>query len=199
MKALRLAGISTLEAAKKCAGPGRRAQVGNSYTVRWDEQKWNLSSEAIRAGLRGSRIRIEQRLDGTMRAWIDAKFFVHSLCTAPPLQRPVPARKRKRFVLPPGRSRWMDGFGVGKQAATATVSTALRSPFLRWRATSMLPAAPDPTHSVDLCRLQVRHQYLDRHQTHQIHRSAGDEHRHVEIRVVLQDPPGDFRKQNRGN
>ncbi|MCE5308905.1 MAG: ISNCY family transposase [Acidobacteriales bacterium] len=103
-------------------------KVGNSYTVPWDGQTWRLPKEAIRAGLRGRRIRTEQRLDGTMMARVDGQFFALSLCAEPPLQKSAPTRSRKRFVPPPGQSRWMNGFRVGNKAAVATSSAPLRSP-----------------------------------------------------------------------
>jgi transposase len=110
-------------------------KVGNDYTVPWNGQKWQIPKEAVSVGLRGRSIRIEQRLEGTMMARIEGKFFTLSVCPEPLLRSKPAARQPKRFIPPPGQSRWMDGFQVKSPAAwkayreqTPTVSAPLRSP-----------------------------------------------------------------------
>ncbi len=39
--------------------------VANDYTVSWGGQRWGVPREQVRAGLRGARVEIERRLDGT--------------------------------------------------------------------------------------------------------------------------------------
>ena len=111
-------------------------KVGNDYTVPWNGHKWQIPKEAVGVGLRGRPIRIEQRLEGTMMARIEGKFFTLSVCQEPPLQSQAATPRRKRFVTPPGQSRWMDRFQVEGNAAwkayreqtATTVSAPLRSP-----------------------------------------------------------------------
>lgn len=93
--------------------------VANDYTVPWRGVKWQIPHAAIRPGLRGSRLRIEQRLDGTMVARIDGRSVALQRCdgTAVPNQTRMARRSGKRFQPAPGQSRWMDRFRVSGNAA----------------------------------------------------------------------------------
>jgi transposase len=93
--------------------------VANDYTVPWRGVKWQIPRAAIRPGLRGSRLRIEQRLDGTMVARIDGRSVALQRCDGPavPNQTRMLRRSGKRFQPAPGRSRWMDRFRVSGNAA----------------------------------------------------------------------------------
>jgi hypothetical protein len=95
-------------------------QVTNDYTVALDGKRWQIPKEAVRAGLRKSKLRIEARLDGTLVARIDNQFAGLTLCEKP--ERPKaagPERPARKYVPAPGKSRWMDGFSVRKaQGAT---------------------------------------------------------------------------------
>jgi hypothetical protein len=42
-------------------------QVTNDYTVALDGKRWQIPKEAVRAGLRKSKLRIEARLDGRLQ------------------------------------------------------------------------------------------------------------------------------------
>jgi hypothetical protein len=93
--------------------------VANDYTVQWRGVKWQIPRTPIRPGLRGSRLRIEQRLDGTMVARIDGRSVALRRCDGTPERdqtRKVP-RPGKRFQPAPGQSRWMDRFRVSGNAA----------------------------------------------------------------------------------
>ena len=103
-------------------------KVMNDYTVAWEGQRWQIPKSAVVPGLRGSSIRIEQRLDGSMMARLGATAVELQLCPHPAAP-PSTEKKRpaKRFVPPPGRSRWMDHFSVRTNTA-GVVSAPLRSP-----------------------------------------------------------------------
>ncbi len=92
-------------------------RVGNDYTVPWESRKWKIPKASVRPGLRGSSIRVEEHLDGTMVAQIQGKPAHLELCeeTARP-QAKRGKRPGKRFVPAPGQSRWMDGFRLGGKA-----------------------------------------------------------------------------------
>jgi hypothetical protein len=88
-------------------------QVTNDYTLSWGGKTWQIPREAVRAGLRGTSVRVEARLDGTLRARTGDGFAELTVCekaekAVTPKQRPV-----RRYAPPPGRSRWMDGFSIG--------------------------------------------------------------------------------------
>jgi transposase len=112
-------------------------QVANDYTISWKGERWQISKKSIRPGLRRSSVRVEQRLDGTMMAWIGGEAVRLERCEE---RRKEPAAKAKRpakrFIPPPGQSGWMDGFRVEgnpawkawREEQTRAVSARLRSP-----------------------------------------------------------------------
>jgi transposase len=92
-------------------------QVHNDYTVAWAGRHWQIPRAALRPGLRGSSIRVEARLDGTLQARIGDSFAQLSECERPARLAPKPKRSSKRYVPGPGESRWMDGFSVKRPSA----------------------------------------------------------------------------------
>ena len=155
VKALRRAGVRTLEAANAyleqvflpmwnqrfvcapaSAANGHRSleklelssilsvvekrRVDNGHTVPWRCVKWQIPREAIRRGMRGSTLRVEQRLDGSMVARDQAKFIPLERCADEPKVKVTPQpirRSSRRFKPAPGQSRWMDQFRVKGNAA----------------------------------------------------------------------------------
>jgi len=111
-------------------------QVSNDYTVSWAGQKWQLPKEAVRPGMKGSKIRIEERLDGALMARIGDQFVALSLCQDAKKRPQKTSQPARRHVPKPGESRWMDRFRVqGNEAwaayrrdQAAAVSTLPRSP-----------------------------------------------------------------------
>jgi hypothetical protein len=95
-------------------------RVANDHTVQWHGVKWQIPREAIRPGMRASTVRIEQRLDGSMVARVQAEFITLVRCLDEPKVKPTPQpthRSSRRFKPPPGQSRWMDQFRVQGNAA----------------------------------------------------------------------------------
>lgn len=110
-------------------------QVTNDYTVSWEAQHWQIPKEAVGAGLRRSKVRIESRLDGSLKARIDDRFVGLTMCKKAEKQSEPAKRAARRQVPPPGQSRWMDQFRVeGNEAWKAyrqqgtAVSAPLQSP-----------------------------------------------------------------------
>lgn len=93
--------------------------VANDYTVQWRGERWQIPRVAIRPGLRGSRLRIEQRLNATMVARIDGQSVPLQRCegTLATKETQKVRRPGKRFQPAPGQSRWMDRFRVNGNAA----------------------------------------------------------------------------------
>jgi hypothetical protein len=90
-------------------------QVRNDYTVAWGGKTWQIPGQEVRPGLRGSKLRIEARLDGALVARIGEQFVALSLCEQPEKTvAPATARPVRRHVPAPGQSRWMDHFSIGK-------------------------------------------------------------------------------------
>ena len=59
--------------------------VANDYTVRWQGHRWAIPRAEVRPGLRGARVAVERRLDGS--SWVrfrDRYLSLHPCPTAAP-------------------------------------------------------------------------------------------------------------------
>jgi len=83
-------------------------QVASDYTVRFEGKLYQIARTAVRAGLRGGRVRVERRLDGTIAVRFRQHWMAVSLCTPRPKQS-VPAVVAKPPLKrnPPGPSEAM--------------------------------------------------------------------------------------------
>jgi transposase len=88
--------------------------VTSDYTIRYQGKIYQIARGDIRAGLRGSRVRVEQRLDGSLAV----KFRQHGLSVAECQPRPKTAAPPKAVSPPKPRPRaahpWMKGFDLQK-------------------------------------------------------------------------------------
>ena len=92
--------------------------VAHDYTVRWQGQRWAIPREQVRAGLRGARVQVEQRLDGSRWLRFRNAYLSLTLCPEPPrlsaspfgLRPPgladKPKIKPKRKYIPPPTHPW---------------------------------------------------------------------------------------------
>ena len=90
-------------------------RVDNDHTVPWRGVKWQIPREGISRGMRGSTVRVEQRLNGSMVARVEGKFISLVRCQEEAAVDPTPPRQpgpNRRFKPGPGQSRWMDQFRV---------------------------------------------------------------------------------------
>ena len=62
-------------------------QVNNDYTIQLDGKLYQIERSSIRAGLRGARVRVERRLDGSLAV----RFRQHDLGVVECVARPKPA------------------------------------------------------------------------------------------------------------
>jgi len=87
--------------------------VANDYTLRFQGQSYQVARSSIRAGLRGARVRVEQRLDGTLAVRFRDRYVTIARCEvktqALPVSRSVPA---KTLAKAKPRRRWMEGFDL---------------------------------------------------------------------------------------
>lgn len=87
-------------------------QVNNGYIVRYDGRLYKIDPAHVQVGLRGSKLRVEQRLDGSLAMRFAARYLRFDVCEQPlpttaASKPPAPVKPRKG----PGRkSRWMEGF-----------------------------------------------------------------------------------------
>jgi transposase InsO family protein len=57
-------------------------QVRNDYTFRWDGKLYQIASPTIPSGLRGSNVRVEARLDGSMAVRFQERYLPVKACAA---------------------------------------------------------------------------------------------------------------------
>ena len=76
-------------------------QVTNDYTIRFDSHLYQIARGDIRTGLRGAQVRIESRLDGTLKVRFQQHYLAVTQClvqpkekidSAPAVRKPQPAR-----------------------------------------------------------------------------------------------------------
>ncbi len=102
--------------------------VTHDYTIRYQGKIYQIARGDIRAGLRGGRVRVEQRLDGS---WA-VKFGQHGLSVAECQPRPKIVPPPKPVSLPKPRVKaahnWMKGFDLRKSPPLRAILAAERAP-----------------------------------------------------------------------
>jgi hypothetical protein len=103
-------------------------QISNGYTVQYHGTMYQIPPHQVRTGMRGSKLRVEARLDGTIAMRFDNHYLAVAVCE--PAQRivqPKPAMKKRNTSRP--KSRWMEGFlqkpslPLGRAIAIANASS----------------------------------------------------------------------------
>lgn len=108
-------------------------QVRNDYTLRWDGKLYRIERQAVVAGLRGAKVRVEQRLDGSLAVRHGARYLAVNECAVAEHQ-PAPAAPPRKAASPkaahgpgsrPRASEWNKNFDLNKgpklwQAARAS-------------------------------------------------------------------------------
>jgi hypothetical protein len=85
-------------------------EVGNGYTIQFDNKIYRIARTDIRAGLRGAQVRIEIRLDGSMAVRFRDHYLRVSECSVRP-KAVAPTKKLKKHTLAPRpKSQWMKNF-----------------------------------------------------------------------------------------
>ncbi len=86
-------------------------QVDNAYTIRFDNKLYQIARKDIRAGLRGAKVRIEVRLDGSLAVLFRKNYLDVTECFERPKVAPAP-KKKKASGTPRPKSHWMDNFNL---------------------------------------------------------------------------------------
>ena len=88
-------------------------RVANDYTIRFESKLYQIAPASVCAGLRGSGVRVEKRLDGTLAVRFRDRYLSVSECPARPKaaapQEPRAPRKTVRR-----KSNWMKNFHLRK-------------------------------------------------------------------------------------
>jgi transposase len=102
-------------------------QVSTDYTVRYQGKLYRIERKDVRVGLRGSRVRVEQRLDGSMAMRFENRYLHVQECEPPRLAPPAPkpaAAKPRKGPNAGGKSQWMEGFW-GRRSPTLQQAIAI--------------------------------------------------------------------------
>ena len=93
--------------------------VAPDYTVQLHRRRYQIAREAVRAGLRGAQVRVEQRLDGSVALRFREQYLPVRECLVRPPQPTAQEPERKRSANGSRRSapearptRWMEGFDL---------------------------------------------------------------------------------------
>ena len=93
-------------------------QVGNGYTIQWDNQLYQIARSDIRAGLRGADVRVEMRLAGSMAVRFGKQYLAVTACQSRP-KISQPKTTARKPAAPRVKSKWMDNFHLTSSEKTA--------------------------------------------------------------------------------
>lgn len=109
--------------------------VASDYTMKWQGQRWGVPREAVCAGLRGARVQIERRLDGSTWLRFRDRYLPVRLCaeaapsltavslrlTADSQPHPAPRKKHHPPLEHPWRKPWKRTFLLGREPDISTL------------------------------------------------------------------------------
>jgi len=91
-------------------------QVTNDYTIRWDGKFYQVDRRDVRAGMRKARVRVEQRLDGSLAVRFQDYYLRVRRCAQPMRELPpaqdVAVKPPKPAAKPKPKSDWMNNFSL---------------------------------------------------------------------------------------
>jgi len=102
-----------------------RRRVANDYTVSWNGRIYQIPPAAVRPGLRSTWVRVEGRLDGSVRVRIGEEAIPTTCCQpAMPELTPQPPVETRKDHNRGGRSRWMKNFDLQRDPPDWVVARA---------------------------------------------------------------------------
>lgn len=89
-------------------------QVTNDYTVRYNRKIYQIAREDVRAGLRGARVHVEDRLDGSIAIRFQGRYLSTRLCSQAVTRQVklVVAKPAPKRAKPAGNNGWMKNFSL---------------------------------------------------------------------------------------
>jgi transposase len=96
--------------------------VGQDYTIQFQGTRYQIARQAVVAGLRGARLRVEKRLDGKLAVRFRDRYLAVSVChRKPPEVQAQPLADSPRRRAPKRQHHWMDGFDLQSSQPIWTV------------------------------------------------------------------------------
>lgn len=85
--------------------------IGNDYTLQFRGQRFQIAKSSLCVGMRGEKIRVEARLDGSLAFRYQGRYLAAEVCSEPPSPRPQkPSKNVRKDHNRGGRSQWMSNF-----------------------------------------------------------------------------------------
>ena len=100
-------------------------QVANDYTIQFGNKIYQIARRDVRAGLRGSQVRVEARLDDSLAVRFRNHYLTIPECHGRP-PRETPVKVLRKPSAPRPKSQWMKNFRFTSQEkmALAAISSA---------------------------------------------------------------------------
>ena len=90
-------------------------RVGNDYTIRFQSQIYQMERQELCAGLRGAKVRVEKRLDGSVAVRFRERYLTVSMCQpCPKAAAGTTAGKPSKPRSNSRRSDWGKNFDLQK-------------------------------------------------------------------------------------
>jgi hypothetical protein len=89
--------------------------VTNDYTLRYQGKSYQIARADVGGGLRGAKVQVEKRLDGTVAVRFRGRYLAVSGCvppSSPPPRRPRVVTSKKASPSHPRSRGWMEGFSL---------------------------------------------------------------------------------------
>ncbi|MBV8864342.1 MAG: ISNCY family transposase [Acidobacteriaceae bacterium] len=84
--------------------------IANDYTLQFRGQRYQILKASMQVGMRGEKIRVEARLDGSLAFRYQGQYVTAVLCTEPPPEPEKAFKPIRKDHNRGGRSRWMREF-----------------------------------------------------------------------------------------
>jgi len=85
--------------------------IDNDYTISFAGRRYQIARQDVQAGMKRQSLRVELRLDGTLKARYEGRYVEITECGPPTPAAPAAPRKPpRRNHNAGGKSRWMEGF-----------------------------------------------------------------------------------------
>jgi DNA-binding Lrp family transcriptional regulator len=85
--------------------------IGNDYTISFAGRRFQIARQDAAAGMKRQSLRVELRLDGSLKARYEGRYVEIGECGAKaPTPVPTPRKPARKDHNAGGKSHWMDGF-----------------------------------------------------------------------------------------
>ena len=89
-------------------------QVRPDYTLRWDGKLYQIERQAVVSGLRGAKVRVEQRLDGSLAARYGERYLPVEECAVAEQPKASKVKSARKHSAGRRGSDWNQNFDLKK-------------------------------------------------------------------------------------